>query len=733
MTTSNTSTDKASIWLFGFSFLLLWEWLRPLEQLTNTGNIEIFLFFIVICFLLYLVKVGFWIRFFTKSVYLIIALHALYFDDPFFALSWVSPFLVEIVQNIVIVFKTDWLELSNLFRTLLFFLLLGIIAYLLRYWVMVRRKIFIFFFMTIIYITVLDTFTSYQANWAIVRTVIAGFMIMGILTYYRQMEKNGMVAEKISVSKWIAPLVSLIVLCIAVGFMVPKPDPIWADPVPFLKSYSEKSGAGINRAGYGTDDTRLGGAFIGDNQVVFQAEVESRQYWKVETKDVYTGKGWITSSSNDQMIPFSQNEVVPVSRFSEAVETVQEKATITQLLKYSHIVYPNGLTGISASPTTSFEMHPVTEKIYSINITKQITLDEYLLTYEVPKYSVKALINSTDLAPFSENDAFMQQYTQLPVSLPPRVRELALDITAEKNTWYEKAIAIENYFDRPEYVYEKTDVMIPGEEDDYVDQFLFDSKQGYCDNFSSSMVVLLRTLGIPSRWVKGYSEGDFIRLAENSKRVFEVTNNNAHSWVEVYFNNVGWVPFEPTKGFANNVIFNDDTDSSTQPVSQPILVEQPTIKEQPTKTSANEKKLVGARAFSLKEIWSWGKGLVSQKLKWISVIFIFIVLIAILIYGFRLKWIPSYLIWKYKRGKQEQHFAQAYLELLKQFNRHGLKRKEGQTLREYARIVDGHYKTHEMGRLTARYEQLIYKGSLPEGSWQELKESWENLIKKTIA
>ena len=89
---------------------------------------------------------------------------------------------------------------------------------------------------------------------------------------------------------------------------------------------------------------------------------------------------------------------------------------------------------------------------------------------------------------------------------------------------------------------------IPGEEDDYVDQFLFDTKTGYCDNFSSAMVVLLRSIGIPARWVKGYNSGTVIGKSENDTLIYEIRNNNAHSWVEVYFPGFGWVPLNRRKG-----------------------------------------------------------------------------------------------------------------------------------------------------------------------------------------
>src|SRR5699024_777733 len=107
-------------------------------------------------------------------------------------------------------------------------------------------------------------------------------------------------------------------------------------------------------------------------------------------------------------------------------------------------------------------------------------------------------------------DASAERYTQLPAQLPERVAELAEDIVASYDNRYDQTKAIEKYFrsDDHGFVYQLNDVPVPQSGEDYVDQFLFDTKAGYCDNFSTSMVVMLRTLDIPARWVKGFTSGE---------------------------------------------------------------------------------------------------------------------------------------------------------------------------------------------------------------------------------
>jgi len=75
-----------------------------------------------------------------------------------------------------------------------------------------------------------------------------------------------------------------------------------------------------------------------------------------------------------------------------------------------------------------------------------------------------------------------------------------------------------------------------------VDYFLFDVKQGYCDYYASAMVMMLRSIGIPARFVAGYAPGDY----NSQTSAYVVLEQNAHAWVEVFFPSYGWVQFEPT-------------------------------------------------------------------------------------------------------------------------------------------------------------------------------------------
>ena len=133
------------------------------------------------------------------------------------------------------------------------------------------------------------------------------------------------------------------------------------------------------------------------------------------------------------------------------------------------------------------------------------------------------------------------RYLQLPERLDPRVGPLATTIIlhANANNRYDAAKAIELYLQR-EYAY-SLDMKASGP--DPVADFLFNVKAGHCEYFASAMVMLLRTHGIASRLVNGFTAGEYNDAAD----AYTVRQFNAHSWVEVYFPDTGaWVTFDPT-------------------------------------------------------------------------------------------------------------------------------------------------------------------------------------------
>lgn len=134
-------------------------------------------------------------------------------------------------------------------------------------------------------------------------------------------------------------------------------------------------------------------------------------------------------------------------------------------------------------------------------------------------------------------DAF-EPYLTLPPELPPRVVELAREITGEATTPLAKVEAVERYLGTFEYTLRE-------ESDDQaepLDYFLFERKKGHCEYFSTAMAVLLRAAGVPTRNVNGFLGGEWNEYGG----YLAVRSGDAHSWVEVWFDGVGWVTRDPT-------------------------------------------------------------------------------------------------------------------------------------------------------------------------------------------
>jgi transglutaminase-like putative cysteine protease len=107
-------------------------------------------------------------------------------------------------------------------------------------------------------------------------------------------------------------------------------------------------------------------------------------------------------------------------------------------------------------------------------------------------------------------------------------------------TPYDTVIALETYF-RTHYAYDEH-VVLSDANGPPLPHWIENGTAGYCQMFSGSMAELLRLLGIPARVAEGFTSGTF----DLKKRVYRVTDHDAHAWVEVFFPGYGWLPFDPT-------------------------------------------------------------------------------------------------------------------------------------------------------------------------------------------
>lgn len=108
--------------------------------------------------------------------------------------------------------------------------------------------------------------------------------------------------------------------------------------------------------------------------------------------------------------------------------------------------------------------------------------------------------------------------------------------------------------------------------EDYVDYFLFEQKMGFCTHFASAGTLMFRMLGIPARYVTGYSVSpeEFTGTYEEYLEA-QVTDYDAHAWVEIYDPQTGWIPVEVTPGYAADTVTMGEPDSpvATPPQEEP--------------------------------------------------------------------------------------------------------------------------------------------------------------------
>jgi hypothetical protein len=172
-----------------------------------------------------------------------------------------------------------------------------------------------------------------------------------------------------------------------------------------------------------------------------------------------------------------------------------------------------------------------TGSIFNMDGARAIT--DYSVVSEIPP-PMAANLPSSNGSGLSES-----VYLRTPRNLDPRIPELAQQISADQPTPFLKAQKIERYLSS-HYRYTLQLPLIQPK--DPIANFLFYRKVGHCEYFASSMVVMLRTIGIPSRIVNGFHGGEFNDVTGS----YIVRANDAHSWVEAYFPGYGWYTFDPT-------------------------------------------------------------------------------------------------------------------------------------------------------------------------------------------
>ena len=277
------------------------------------------------------------------------------------------------------------------------------------------------------------------------------------------------------------------------------------------------------------------------DEVVMKVRSEENVPYRGVVFDEYNGKGWEISTGDAAETLTS--DTAPRFDISAARNAEPAQGPARDVAQVFHVEKdsPNIIFGAYKPetvffPTSTIKMDPY----YSLRAPYQIPEGS---TYSVISRVPNATPHQLRSAGTNYPAEIANEYTQLPPTGLDRTRALARELTEGTTNPYDAVMAMNKYL-KETYTY---DLSIPPQrkEMDAVEYFLFVQRRGYCEQFSSSLAVMARSLGIPARVATGYAPGEY----DPFTGLYEVRASDAHAWVEIYFPGYGWSTFDPTPSF----------------------------------------------------------------------------------------------------------------------------------------------------------------------------------------
>ncbi|WP_178020212.1 transglutaminase domain-containing protein [uncultured Paenibacillus sp.] len=465
-----------------------------------------------------------------------------------------------------------------------------------------RQSILLFMSATVIYLLVLEAAVGLEMYLGVIRSAALGLALQAA-AFHRG--ESGPSRGTGSVAGG-----SVVLACVAGAALLSSLLPLqpvraisWEQVARSLSDWSGAeltdrpgSAAAISVSGYGRDDSKLGAPLRLRHDPYFTALSPYNTYWRGESKSVYTGRGWIQpAGEGGPSIAEAERSggFGGESAAGEAIAAVAGADTGRELIRQT-VTFESPMTGRVALLSGGLPVQ--TERIIAGDRNQPVQVDPrfdawadaFIIDYAAPAeqiygYELTSAVATASADELRQEDGpdpaeVRDRFLQLPEALPERVRKLGEQLVAGENSRYDAATAVESYL-KHRYAY-SLDSRQPPEGADFVDRFLFVDRIGYCDHFSTAMVILLRSGGIPARWVKGFAPGDpspsaataavdagsgeapaanAVSAGSTELHRYTVTYADAHSWVEVYFPETGWVAFDPTPGFGASMALSVST------------------------------------------------------------------------------------------------------------------------------------------------------------------------------
>jgi transglutaminase-like putative cysteine protease len=289
-----------------------------------------------------------------------------------------------------------------------------------------------------------------------------------------------------------------------------------------------------------TLDTTIRGD-LGD-EVVMRVRAPEPAFWRGQTFSDFDGRAWTASDEIGRPQDGPTITVAPTLGDTAADDIPTEQFVQTYFVETD---LPNVVFAAARPSEVIFDGTLWTRPDGALR--SNVTLapgSVYTVVSERAQVTAEMLRAQGDLGEFfgrfagqpgaEELDAFLE----VPASTTARTIDLATELrqatTYDTILAYERWLAANTSYD--------LDAPVPAPGADAVDDFLFESRLGYCEQIASTLAVMLRSQGVPARLATGYVPGERDRVSG----VWKVLASDAHSWVEVWFPRTGWQAFDPT-------------------------------------------------------------------------------------------------------------------------------------------------------------------------------------------
>ena len=256
-------------------------------------------------------------------------------------------------------------------------------------------------------------------------------------------------------------------------------------------------------------------------EVRFTVESEAPSYWRTGVYDRFTGDGWVRTG---QETAYEEPLEAPPASDGTVRQTVTLEGPADVMPAAPHPVAIDDGTADYTRVDDHGQLRPVDRLVEGD-------------TYVVESAPVDADPAALETAGTEYPDHIAERYLQTPEGVSSEFEAYTAEVTADAETPYETAAAIEQHLrTSKEYSLE-----VDRPDGNVAEEFLLEMDEGSCVYFATAMTQMLRTEDVPARYVVGYTSGQEVDDGE-----YVVRGTEAHAWVEVYFPDHGWVAFEPT-------------------------------------------------------------------------------------------------------------------------------------------------------------------------------------------